>query len=408
MIKVFESRKQLVKLQEWLKKIMVNDQSKPVHTAYGKILVELDLSPKLFLKTNQNYDRQIVGRFCENSKRNDLAIVAFRKGASIGSDTQFLDITTREAWWEEQAAFLLERNNSSLWDEVLYKEQRGLIADLIINRICLKHRELEHILTAAESFKRNGMHLQMVYLLSNVFFAGSLGEKDKATLEFNVIKAAFSYAKMDVEELIGHASALSEEQGKKLILLARQEKIFSACFLLNKKFGLNVEALKVLVDELRDFETARSFAAEVNRPEVWKELARAYLQYNLFAEALDVLQKEKIATLYETVVKKAPEHDQWEEVVRFLLMAQKELADDKNWVTIERHLIYAYARIWPRRMPEFRNHVMAEENKVDLVELMETLKKEGRESQANIIDAHLNPPPPEPEEPKKKGKKLLA
>lgn len=201
------------------------------------------------------------------------------------------------------------------------------------------------------------MHLQMVYLLSNVFFSGSLGAKDKGTLEFNVIKAAFSYSQMDVEEYIEHAKALTEEQGKKLVLLAKKENLLSAAFLLNKKFGLNIEAIKVLADEVKDFGAAANFAAEVNQPEVWKELARAYLQYDYFVEALEVLQKQKIATLYETVIKKAPEHDQWEEVVRFLLMAQKELSDDKNWLALERHLIYAYARIWPRRMPEFRNHV---------------------------------------------------
>lgn len=66
MIKIFESRKQLAKLYEWLKKIVVGDQTKPVHTAYAKVLVELDLSPKLFLQHNQNYERERVGRFCEN------------------------------------------------------------------------------------------------------------------------------------------------------------------------------------------------------------------------------------------------------------------------------------------------------------------------------------------------------
>jgi hypothetical protein len=56
-------------------------------------------------------------------------------------------------------------------------------------------------------------------------------------------------------------------------------------------------------------------------------------------------------------MQKALEHGEWEEVVRFLLMAQGLLTDDKNTLLIEKHLIYAYAKIWPRRMPEFKKHV---------------------------------------------------
>lgn len=86
-----------------------SDSQKPVHTAYAKVLVELDANPRLFLSHNQHYDRHRVGRFCENNGRDELALVAYRKGKSINCDTQFLHITTKREWWEEQASFLLER-----------------------------------------------------------------------------------------------------------------------------------------------------------------------------------------------------------------------------------------------------------------------------------------------------------
>ena len=64
MIKVFEDAKKLVQLYDWLKKQSQNDKSPEVNTAYGKVLVELDLNPRLFMEHNKFYDHSRLGRFC--------------------------------------------------------------------------------------------------------------------------------------------------------------------------------------------------------------------------------------------------------------------------------------------------------------------------------------------------------
>lgn len=116
MIKTFESADKLVLLHDWLNKISKKNQDKNIHTALAKVLVLLDQSPKFFLDTNANYNRQVLGRFCENNGKPDLAIAAYKKAHKVDCDAQLIDITTQHQWWEAQAKFLVERMEVTLWD----------------------------------------------------------------------------------------------------------------------------------------------------------------------------------------------------------------------------------------------------------------------------------------------------
>jgi clathrin heavy chain len=136
--------------------------------------VELDQNAKIFLETNQHYEKNILGRFCENRQRQDLAVVAYKKAAEVSCDTQLIDITTKNEWWEVQARFLLERQDRDLWDQVLYTAYKFKILDLINGEVGLKCRNHESIFTTAECYKRNGFHTQLIYLLSNILQNGAL------------------------------------------------------------------------------------------------------------------------------------------------------------------------------------------------------------------------------------------
>lgn len=114
---------------------------------------------------------------------------------------------------------------------------------------------------------------------------------------------------------------LKDEDGKKLATQAGKDKQFNEAFLINSHFKLNIDAIKVLIDDLNDFDKALEFARSQDQQDVWKELGRGYLQYGNFAQALETFQKHQVPTLYDSVMKKAPEFSEWEEVVRFLRMS---------------------------------------------------------------------------------------
>lgn len=248
----------------------------------------------------------------------------------------------------------------------------------------------------------------MIYFLQSVLTRGAVPKAKTRDLENLLLDVTLHKMKSTVEENLSICKSLTVEDGKKLASLARSLNLFWEAYKISAHFKLHLDAMKVLIDDLKDFSTAATYAKETDNQECWKELGRGYLQYDHYADCLEVFQKHRIATLYEAVMDKALANKQWEEVVRFLLMAQRELTDEKNSLAIEKHLIFSYARIWPRRMPEFRAHVQVEEDaaaKLDLPKIMEELRSLNLEDQAKIIDVHLNPPPVEPEVPVKKGRK---
>jgi clathrin heavy chain len=86
-----------------------------------------------------------------------------------------------------------------------------------------------------------------------------------------------------VVTFLGQTGHLTADDGKRLVQIAKKSELYWEAYKINAHFKLHVDAMKVLLDDLRDFTTAAGYASETGVQDVWKELGRGYLQYNHFS-----------------------------------------------------------------------------------------------------------------------------
>jgi len=86
----------------------------------------------------------------------------------------------------------------------------------------------------------------------------------------------------------------------------------------------------------------------VNKPEVWSEIGKAYLDQFLIKEAIDAFIKAKDPSMYAMVIGTAENQDCFEDLVQFLLMARGMLKEPM----IDCELVFAYAKCGARYLPD--------------------------------------------------------
>jgi clathrin heavy chain len=76
--------------------------------------------------------------------------------------------------------------------------------------------------------------------------------------------------------------------------------------------------VQVLIQDLKNIKQAAEYSQRVNKPEVWTELGRAYLNEFNVKEAIECFIKAKDPSMYAMVIGTAQNQDCWEDLVLFL------------------------------------------------------------------------------------------
>lgn len=69
-----------------------------------------------------------------------------------------------------------------------------------------------------------------------------------------------------------------------------------------QKCGEHVDAIKVLIEDIQNVKRGAEYAQRVNKPAVWTELGRAYLNEFNVKEAIDCFIKAKDPSMYAMVI----------------------------------------------------------------------------------------------------------
>ena len=73
-----------------------------------------------------------------------------------------------------------------------------------------------------------------------------------------------------------------------------------------KKFNNSVEAIKVMLYKLNNFEgdlrLAQEYSEKINTPEVWTELGKAQLDKNLVKDSINSFIKAKNPSMYMMII----------------------------------------------------------------------------------------------------------
>jgi len=139
-----------------------------------------------------------------------------------------------------------------------------------------------------------------------------------------------------------------------LICVSESHNLFEEGFSIYTKFSkpeytqdkeeqieLQVLAIGVLVDFMKDLDRAKSYASQCDEKPVWSKLGKAQLDAKEPMEAITSFINAEDPSEYVKVCAEANEGEIWTELIPYLKMARKSMQEN----VIDTELIYAYAKI---------------------------------------------------------------
>jgi clathrin heavy chain len=205
-----QQRGKLKMIMPWLE-ARVNEGSTDasVHTALAKIYVDSNNSPEQFLLTNQYYDALDVGKHCE-ARNPNLAVTAYIKGHC---DDALVEVTTNYSMYKEQAKYLVDRGDESLWQRVLKDdtEARGHLVDHLVGQVLPEIKEAQKIGLVVKVFLEADLPAYLIELLDKIVLQTGQyrGEKQLETL---LIMTAVKTNKDRVQDYISRLDAIDPVQ----------------------------------------------------------------------------------------------------------------------------------------------------------------------------------------------------
>lgn len=395
-----ERRNRLRLLHPWLEaRIAQGNTETATHNAIGKIYVTLNRDPLQFLQNNQFYDPKVIGAFCEKLDPH-LAFVAYKHSRG-DCDNDLIRVCQENGLYKDLARYLVEKQDLDLWTKVLKPEgfnegdaeppSRRYLLDQVVQTALPETRNPDEVSTTVRAFMNNDLPGELIELLERIVLQGSDFSNNR-NLQNLLVLTAIRAAKEKVMEYINR---LDNFDGPEIAKIAASEQhgLYEEALTIYTKFAkrtageeqlsLQVAAVEVIVDHIRDLERAKEFAERVNVKPVWSKLARAQLDGQLVTEAINSYIKAKDATDYLLVISAAEAVENYEDLVSYLKMARKDIKES----VLDTQLIYSLARV--HKLSELEEFVSVPNvAKIDVIG--ERTFDEGMYEAAKILFASIN------------------
>lgn len=335
LVEEVEKRNRLKLLLPWLESRVQEGCVEPAtHNALAKIYIDSNNNPERFLKENQFYNSNVVGKYCEKRDPH-LACVAYERGQC---DRELINVCNENSLFKSEARYLVRRRDPELWAEVLSEAnpfKRQLI-DQVVQTALSETQDPEDISVTVKAFMTADLPNELIELLEKIVLDNSVFS-DHRNLQNLLILTAI---KADRTRVMEYINRLDNYDAPDIANIAINNQLYEEAFAIFKKFDVNTSAIQVLIDQVNNLDRAYEFAERCNEPAVWSQLAKAQLKQGLVKEAIDSFIKADDPSAYIDVVETAHKTESWEDLVRYLQMARKKARESY----IESELIYAYAR----------------------------------------------------------------
>ncbi|AQK56843.1 Clathrin heavy chain 2 [Zea mays] len=333
-----EKRNRLRLLTQFLEHLVSEgSQDVHVHNALGKIIIDSNNNPEHFLTTNPFYDSRVVGKYCE--KRDPtLAVVAYRRGQC---DDELINVTNKNSLFKLQASarYVVERMDGDLWDKVLQPENeyRRQLIDQVVSTALPESKSPEQVSAAVKAFMTADLPHELIELLEKIVLQNSAFSGNFNLQNLLILTAI----KADPSRVMDYVNRLDNFDGPAVGEVAVEAQLYEEAFAIFKKFNLNVQAVDVLLDNIRSIERAEEFAFRVEEDAVWSQVAKAQLREGLVSEAIESFIRADDAAHFLDVIRAAEEANVYNDLVKYLLMVRQKAREPK----VDGELIFAYAKI---------------------------------------------------------------
>jgi len=305
------------------------------------------------------YDPKVLGPYCE-SLDPQLAFIAYKKGAGE-CDEQLILVSLTHGLYRDLAKYLVERQDLELWAKVLNKEtesqgdeedpqQRQLI-DQIVEWALPESTNADEVSCTVKAFMAADLPGELIVLLERIILQGS-DFSDNKNLQNLLILTAI---RADATRVAGYIDQLDNFDAKDIALICVSEThmLYEEGYGIYVKFSkpeytqdkddqieMQVLAIGVLVDYMKDLDRAKTYATQCDEKPVWSKLGQAQLEEKFPADAIESFIAAEDPSEYMKVIDAANEGEIWVEFIPFLKMARKTLQEN----LIDTELIYAYAK----------------------------------------------------------------
>jgi len=334
-----EKRNRLRVLLPWLEaRVAEGNQDPYLHNGIAKIYIDTNRDPETFLKTNAFYDSAAVGKYCEDRDPH-LAYTAYKR-AWGSCDKELVDVTNRNGLFRLQARYLVERQNPELWALVLDIENqyRPSVIDQVVSTALPDAKDADEVSAAVRAFISADLPNKLIELLEKIVLHNSNFSKNRNLQNLLILTAI----KADKARVMDYINRLDCYDGPEIAKIALGEpyRLYEEAFLIYKKCNLNSDAVETLLTNVESIERAQEFAARCNEGPVWYKLGKAQLENGAVPEAIESYLKAEDATDYKEVILAAEHEENYEELVRYLLMGRSTVKDQ----LVDTELVYAYAK----------------------------------------------------------------
>jgi len=305
----------------------------------------------------------VIGPFCE-SLDPSLAFIAYKKGAG-SCDNDLIKICMPHGLFRDLAKYLVERQDLDLWAKVLGRKEEGenereevkedpqqrQLIDQIVEWALPESTSADEVSCTVKAFMAADLPGELIVLLERIVLQGS-DFSDNKNLQNLLILTAI---RADATRVHTYIDELDNFDAKEIALICVSDNhmLFEEAFNIYVKFAkpeltvdreeqteLQVLAVGVLVDFIKDLERAKGYATQCDQKPVWSKLGKAQLEAKMTGECIESFIHAQDPSEYVQVCSDANDAEIWTELIPFLKMCRKTLQEN----LLDTELIYAYAR----------------------------------------------------------------
>ncbi|KAI3381238.1 hypothetical protein SNEBB_002070 [Seison nebaliae] len=330
-------------LLPWLEgKIHDGSQDVGVHNAIGKIYIDSNNNPERFLKENNFYDKNVIGKYCERRDPN-LACIAYERGEC---DDQLINVCNENSLFRTQARYLVKRKDKDIWAKVLSPDNvyRRQLIDQVVQTALAETNDPEDITITVKVFMQANLPNELIELLERIMLDRTPFSDHKNLQNLLILTAI----KVDTDKVMEYINRMDNYDAPEIADIAIKNELYEEALAIFKKFNVNSSATKVLINNINDLERAYDFAERCDDQAVWKLLGDAFLKEKKIDKSIDAYIRAEDSSNYTEVVK-AIEDDEnvdegnsnnYNDLVKYLMMARKKTRE----TAIDNELAYAFAK----------------------------------------------------------------
>ena len=356
---------------------------KVVHNAMGKVLVDGNTDAQDFLQSNPHYEPRVLGQFCEKRGKVHLACVAYMKGRC---DFEYVDVTSRNSLFKQQARYVVERMDAPLWAHVLRADNahRKQLIDQVASTVLPESKNPEQVSVTVKGFMTAELKIELIKLLEKIVLQNS-AFSNNANLQNLLILTAM---KSDASRVMDYIPQLDQFDGRLVGELAAGTGLYEEAFAIFRKFQVPEAAMNVLTYNLKDVARAAEYAAAVDSPKIWSLLAGAQLAAGAVGDSAASLLRAQDFSTCTAVCDAAARHvgaaarAHASSLAAYLRMARKKVDDVAR---VDTELVYCLA---VSAASGELNDFLAGSHAANVVAVAQRLLSEGLVDAARVLFEH--------------------